>query len=81
MEHKKLKVGLIGAGIFGGYHANKLSEHDRVDFIGVSDPDMDRASALAEKHGVESYGKSADLFSVAADIMTMIRGIPLSLQV
>ena len=64
MEHKKLKVGLIGAGVFGGYHANKLSEHDRVDFIGVSDPDTDRASALAEKHGVESYGKSADLFSV-----------------
>ena len=68
MIRKKLGIGLIGAGVFGGYHANKLAGHERVDFLGLFDPDAERASALAQKHGVKSFGHAADLFS-AADAM------------
>lgn len=50
---KRLKTGLVGAGVFAGYHANKLAAHARVDFVGVYDPDADRAAALAEKHGID----------------------------
>lgn len=50
---KHLKVGLIGAGVFAGYHANKLEGHPQVHFVGVYDPDTSRASALAQKHGVQ----------------------------
>ncbi|CAM3866063.1 Gfo/Idh/MocA family protein [Litorimonas haliclonae] len=63
MEPKKLKIGLIGAGVFGGYHANKLAAHEQVDFLGLFDPDVERSSALAEKHGVKSYKGPSDLFS------------------
>jgi len=48
-----IKVGLVGAGVFAGYHANKLAEHPNVQFVGVYDPDNERALALAEKHNVE----------------------------
>lgn len=50
---KRLKTGLVGAGVFAGYHANKLAAHDRVDFVGVFDPDANRAETLAQKHGID----------------------------
>jgi predicted dehydrogenase len=48
----RLKIGLIGAGIFAGYHANKLTAHPRVEFTGVVDRSGKRAAALGEKHGI-----------------------------
>ncbi len=69
MKAEILKVGLIGAGVFGGYHANKLASDDRVDFLGVFDPDAERASALAEKHGVERYETSSELFAEAQAVV------------
>ncbi|MEP3653458.1 MAG: Gfo/Idh/MocA family oxidoreductase [Litorimonas sp.] len=50
---KQLKIGLIGAGVFAGYHANKLTEHPRVVFTGVCDPDASRAEGLAKKHNIK----------------------------
>lgn len=49
---ERLKIGLVGAGVFAGYHANKLAEHPRVTFVGVVDRSGDRAANLADKHGV-----------------------------
>jgi predicted dehydrogenase len=43
---KLLKAGVIGAGVFGGYHAKKFVELEGVELIGVFDPDLARASAL-----------------------------------
>lgn len=53
--NKKLKIAVIGAGVFGGYHANKCAGHPRADFIGIYDPDIERAKAHADKHGVQAY--------------------------
>jgi len=50
----RLKVGLIGAGVFAGYHANKLAAHPRVSFTGVMDRSANAAKKLAEKHGVQA---------------------------
>ncbi|MEM1391301.1 MAG: Gfo/Idh/MocA family oxidoreductase [Pseudomonadota bacterium] len=58
-----LKTGLIGAGVFGGYHANKIAASDLTDFVGVFDPDQTRCDALADKHGVTSFMAQADLLS------------------
>lgn len=49
---ERLKIGLIGAGVFAGYHANKLAAHPRIRFTGVMDRNPDRAESLAKKHGV-----------------------------
>jgi len=49
----RLKVGLIGAGVFAGYHANKLTAHPRVVFTGIVDSQSARAKQLADLHGVE----------------------------
>ena len=50
-----LKIAVIGAGVFGGYHANKCAAHPRVEFVGVYDPDISRASVHADKHGVQAF--------------------------
>lgn len=69
MEPKKLKIGLIGAGVFGGYHANKLADHARTEFVGVFDPDRARAEALAQKHGVRAFETASDLFSAVEAVI------------
>ncbi|MEM5517420.1 Gfo/Idh/MocA family oxidoreductase [Henriciella sp. AS95] len=57
-----LKVGLVGAGVFGGYHAGKIAASDRAEFVGVFDPDLERASALADKQGVNAFKSEADFY-------------------
>jgi len=52
---EKIRIGLIGAGKFGGYHANKLSEHSRVEFTGVFDVSEQAASALGARQNIEVF--------------------------
>lgn len=49
-----LRVGLAGAGVFGGFHAAKIASASGVQFVGVFDPNEERAVALAAKHGSRS---------------------------
>ncbi|MHA7899559.1 MAG: Gfo/Idh/MocA family protein [Henriciella sp.] len=57
-----LKTGLVGAGVFGGYHAGKIAGSENTEFVGVFDPDQARAAALAETHGVRSFAAQDALF-------------------
>lgn len=52
---KKVKIAVIGAGVFGGYHANKCATNIRAEFVGIYDPDIARAKIHAEKHGVQAF--------------------------
>ena len=42
----RIRAGVVGAGVFGGFHAKKYGELDGVEFVGVFDVDQDRAAAL-----------------------------------
>ena len=66
---RKLKVGLVGAGVFGGYHANKLAAYSAATFIGVFDPDARRCAALAAAHHTSAYDDAASLFAACDAIM------------
>lgn len=48
---KALKVGLIGAGHFGRYHALKLAAARRVTLVGLADPNPARAKEVAWEAG------------------------------
>jgi len=63
-----IKIGLIGAGVFAGYHANKLSKHKRVAFTGVHDPDVSRANIISNKHGVPALD-AEDLLDVSEAVV------------
>ena len=66
----KLRAGVLGAGAFGRIHARKYSEDARVQFVGVYDPDDERAQQLADTHGAESFA-SLDALLAAIDILTI----------
>lgn len=64
-----LKTGLIGAGVFGGYHAGKIAASDQTEFVGLFDPDQARAGFLAEKLGVATFPTQSALFDACDAIM------------
>jgi len=66
----KLRAGVLGAGAFGRIHARKYAEDARVHFVGVFDPDDERAQQLADTHGAESFATCDALFA-ACDIVTI----------
>lgn len=55
-----LRTGVVGAGVFGGFHASKYAAHKRVDLVGVYEPDLERARALADRHGARGFDNFAD---------------------
>lgn len=66
----KLRAGVVGAGAFGRIHARKYAEDARVQFVGVFDPDDERAEQLADTHGAEAFA-SLDALLDAADMITI----------
>lgn len=66
----KLRAGVVGAGAFGRIHARKYAEDARVHFVGVFDPDDERAEQLADTHGAESFA-SLDAMLGAIDVLTV----------
>src|ERR1700722_6464201 len=65
-----LRAGVIGAGVFGGYHAAKWASFPGVTLAAVHDPHPDRARALAERHGATAVADAAALFD-AVDLVSI----------
>jgi predicted dehydrogenase len=61
-----VKVGIIGVGKMGTYHANVLSTLNRdVDFIGIYDVDGQRARFVSEKYQTRAFGSTEELLREA----------------
>jgi len=65
-----LRAGIVGAGVFGGFHASKYAAHPDADLVGIYDPSMQRARALADKHGVKAFDTLAALIA-ECDVLTV----------
>ena len=50
-----VRIGVAGAGVFGGYHASKFASHESSNLVAVFDPDRARATSLAERHDATAY--------------------------
>ncbi len=59
---RKIKVGVIGVGYLGQFHAEKYAQHPKVELIGVVDPDTARAGQIAKKLNTEAFTDFAGLF-------------------
>lgn len=69
-QQTQLKAGVIGAGVFGGFHANKYAEHPATQLVTIFDPDINRAKIVAEKHGAQATDDLAAFLSVV-DVVTV----------
>jgi predicted dehydrogenase len=65
-----LRAGVVGAGVFGGYHANKYAALSGVRLIGILDADAERAGALAGKLGVAAF-TDIDSFLAEVEVVTI----------
>ncbi|MBB5517873.1 Gfo/Idh/MocA family protein [Amphiplicatus metriothermophilus] len=66
----KILAGVAGAGVFGGYHAQKYAGLDGVRLAAVYDVDPARSAALARLHGAEPFADYA-AFLGAVDVLTV----------
>lgn len=60
-KDKKLRFGVVGAGKLGGFHSRTLSSMPEVELVGISDPNLMRAQALAWDYNCLAYKDMEDL--------------------
>jgi predicted dehydrogenase len=61
---KKLKIGMIGAGMIAHRHCEEIHAHDQAQVVAVADPSLERANALKDKHGLTRvFDQAADLIA------------------
>lgn len=58
---KKIRVGVIGVGYLGQFHAEKYKNNPEVELVGVVDADPSRASQIAEKLQTKPFSDPAQL--------------------
>ena len=69
-ESKVLRGGVIGAGVFGGYHARQYAKQDGAVLSAVLDPHPDRAAKVAMPLGGRAF-HDIDGFLDAVDVVTI----------
>ena len=58
---KRLRVGVVGVGYLGRFHARIYADMPNVDLIGVVDIDGTRARDVSEQHGCAAFTRAEDL--------------------
>nr|WP_321468401.1 Gfo/Idh/MocA family oxidoreductase [uncultured Desulfobulbus sp.] len=56
-----VKVGVIGVGYLGRFHAQKYAAMENVELVGVADADPARARQVADEVGTEAYSDYTEL--------------------
>lgn len=59
----KIKIGVVGVGYFGQFHAEKYAHINEVELVGVVDVDISRARDIAKRYRTQSFFHHADLFN------------------
>lgn len=58
---RKVRVGVVGVGYLGRFHARIYNDMPDVELVGVVDIDPKSAQSTAEKHGCKAYTDSVEL--------------------
>jgi predicted dehydrogenase len=69
---RKLKVGVVGVGYLGKFHAEKYARMEDVDLVGVVDIDKKKADEIGKKLGVDAYYHHEDLMARVAAVSIVV---------
>ncbi len=58
----KIKVGVVGVGYLGQFHAEKYAKMEGVELVGVVDIDLSRAREIAKRHHTQPFSRHSDLY-------------------
>lgn len=67
-----LKVGVIGVGYLGAFHARKYADMDGVELVGVSDKDIDRARIVAEECSTRAFSDYRELLKQVDTVSVVV---------
>ncbi|NYZ76219.1 Gfo/Idh/MocA family oxidoreductase [Candidatus Micrarchaeota archaeon] len=77
---KKIRVGVIGAGAMGQNHIRNYAQIEKVQLVGIADPDPQKAE-LAKQYGVEFYTDYKELLKKDLDAVSIVVPTTLHAQV
>lgn len=60
VDSRKLKIAILGGGVFGRYHVQKALGSDRVDYVCLYEPDSARAQAMADEFSIDIMTSAED---------------------
>ncbi|MET8329026.1 Gfo/Idh/MocA family oxidoreductase [Streptomyces sp. NPDC005181] len=66
-----MRIGLIGTGRIGAFHAGVLARHPAVDTLVVTDTDGTRAAEVAARTGASTAGSVADVLRAGVDAVVI----------
>lgn len=74
-QTSKIKVGVVGVGYLGRFHAEKYAHMDGVELVGVVDQDRSQADAVANKLAVSAFYQIDDLLG-RVDAVSIVTPTP-----
>ncbi|MET9595044.1 Gfo/Idh/MocA family oxidoreductase [Streptomyces sp. NPDC006516] len=66
-----MRIGLIGTGRIGSFHASALARHPEVDSLLVTDPDAARASGVAARTGAVAVASMDEVIGAGVDAVVI----------
>ncbi|MFF5289393.1 Gfo/Idh/MocA family protein [Paractinoplanes globisporus] len=72
-----MRIGLIGLGRIGAFHAGTLSTIDAIDSLVVTDILPERVRQVADRHGAEGVGSVGELLAAGIDGVVVAAGTDL----
>ncbi|MDV9198976.1 Gfo/Idh/MocA family oxidoreductase, partial [Streptomyces sp. Wh19] len=66
-----MRIGLIGTGRIGSFHAGVLARHPEVDDLVVTDTDGARAAEVAGRVGAKAVPGAADVLGAGVDAVVI----------
>ena len=73
MAASKLRVGVIGVGYLGRFHAEKYAAMPDVEFVGVADVEVDRAKEVVGKLGKgRAFASAGEMMSAGLDAVSVV---------
>lgn len=70
-EQKKIRMGVVGVGSLGQWHARIYSEMPDVELVGVYDADKKRAKEIAERYGAAVF-KTMEELADATEALSIV---------
>ena len=75
-----IRVGVIGVGYLGKFHAEKYARMEGVKLVGVVDTNIEQAESIAQRLGTESFADYRDLIN-EVDAVSVVVPTPLHFSI
>lgn len=69
---ERLRVGVLGVGYLGRFHARIYAQMPNVELVGVADVDKARASEIAEQYGCQAFTDPSDLLDKVQAVSVVV---------